>query len=70
MRATRNLTPSELRKAAAEAIIREVGVVGYVRFIQDLTSGSGDYTEERRRSLPMEASVQDVINEIRSSSST
>lgn len=41
------MTTDELRKAGLDALQRELGVVGMVRFIQLFDKGSGDYTAER-----------------------
>lgn len=43
----RNMTPEQIRNAGLEALERELGVVGMVRFLQQFEKGSGDYTKER-----------------------
>jgi hypothetical protein len=42
-----NMTQEEIRFAGLEAIFRELGPVGLIRFLQQFETGSGDYTEER-----------------------
>ncbi len=37
----------EIREAGLEALARELGPVGMVRFLQQYETGSGDYTLER-----------------------
>jgi hypothetical protein len=44
-------TDDEIRRAGLEALMRELGPVGYVRFLQQLGTGSGDYTAERAELL-------------------
>ncbi|HEX2210010.1 MAG TPA: hypothetical protein VHG93_20205 [Longimicrobium sp.] len=39
----------EIRRAGLDVLLRELGVVGMVRFIQQFDPGSGDYTAERAR---------------------
>jgi hypothetical protein len=40
------MTQEEIRIAGLEAIVREPGLVGLIRFLQQFETGSGDYTEE------------------------
>jgi len=42
-------TLKEIRRAGIEALRRELGVVGMVRFLQQFETGHGDYTAERRQ---------------------
>lgn len=39
----------EIRQAGLDVLLRELGVVGMVRFIQQFDPGSGDYTAQRAR---------------------
>ena len=39
--------PLEIQKFGIDALIRELGVVGTINFIQLYDRGSGDYTKER-----------------------
>ena len=41
------LTPNALRQKGIDALARELGVIGMVRFIQLFDPGEGDYTAER-----------------------
>lgn len=41
----------EIRRAGLEALHRELGPVGMVRFLQQFQDGSGDYTAERAELL-------------------
>lgn len=41
----------EIRRAGLEALHRELGPVGMVRFLQQFENGSGDYTAERAELL-------------------
>ena len=49
---TTSTTPplDEIRQAGLEALYRELGPVGMVRFLQQFENGSGDYTAERAES--------------------
>lgn len=51
-RDTGKMTPAEIREAAYQAIVRELGPSGLFRFIQDFTLGNGDYVKDRRGFLP------------------
>ncbi len=39
--------PGAIREKDINALMRELGVVGMVRFLQQVDSGKGDYTKER-----------------------
>lgn len=41
---------AEIRKNGYKALIDSLGVVGMLRFMQQLDVGSGDYTQERYQS--------------------
>ncbi len=45
------MTPIELRQKGYHALVKELGQVDTIRFLQDLGWGSGDYTQERQQSL-------------------
>jgi hypothetical protein len=45
------MTPTEIRQQGYEALVKSMGFVGMVRFIQQFDSGSGDYTREREQWL-------------------
>lgn len=48
---TTKMTLNEIRAKGCAALVRELGPVGYVRFIQQFYVGQGDYTKERRQWL-------------------
>jgi len=48
---TAEMTLEEIRTAGLEALERELGTVGMVRFLQLFRPGRGDYTEERHQWL-------------------
>lgn len=58
-------TISALNERATYTLIREIGVVDTIRYLNQFRSGSGDYTAERRRVFEG-MSVKDIINEIKS----
>jgi hypothetical protein len=45
------MTPVQIRQAGLEALHRELGAAGMVRFLQQFEIGKGDYTKERKRWL-------------------
>jgi hypothetical protein len=47
----RALSPNELRQVGIDALIKSLGPLGMVRFIQQFDSGRGDYTKERAELL-------------------
>lgn len=58
---TANLTPEELTRVAHEAIIREVGVSGFMRYCIANNLGSGDYTRDRDKWLPEHKSAEEFF---------
>ncbi|MCL5428652.1 MAG: hypothetical protein M1347_02460 [Chloroflexi bacterium] len=46
------LTLNEIRAVGFEALLRELGPAGTIRFLQQYESGRGDYTRDRRTWLP------------------
>ena len=60
---------SELNQRATNALIREVGVVDTIRFLNQFRSGHGDYTAERER-LFQGMAVKDIISEIKAQRKT
>ncbi|NEP24229.1 hypothetical protein [Moorena sp. SIO3I6] len=45
------MTPIELRQKGYYALVKELGQVDTIRFLQDVGWGFGDYTQERQQSL-------------------
>ena len=64
---TTSTTPplDEIRRAGLEALYRELGPVGMVRFLQQFENGSGDYTAERAELLgnPTVAEIVKALTE-------
>ena len=48
MSITTTSSPDEIHQAGLEALHRELGLVGMVRFIQQFDQGSGDYIANAR----------------------
>ncbi len=57
------MTLEQVRLTGLEALSRDLGPVGLVRFLQQFETGYGDYTTERHRWLG-ERTVQDLAQEI------
>lgn len=66
MRSVRDMTPQQLRGAAFDAILRELGPIGLARFIRENGLGYGDYTRERSRWLPQDRTARQLAAEWRS----
>lgn len=49
---TETLTLYEIRTIGFEALLRELGPAGAIRFIQQYEAGRGDYTRNRKKLLP------------------
>jgi hypothetical protein len=60
-----SMTPKEIRIAGLNALIQNLGIVGMVRFLQDIDNGYGDYTLERHTWLG-NPDVDDIASEIES----
>ncbi|HBR17575.1 MAG TPA: hypothetical protein DD725_08230 [Deltaproteobacteria bacterium] len=58
------LNPLNIRKQGVEALAKKLGPLGMVRFLQQFESGSGDYTEDRKKWLP-ESNVKSIVKEIK-----
>ena len=60
---TETLSLSEIRTIGFEALLRELGPAGAIRFIQQYETGQGDYTRDRKKLLPKK-SVREIGAEI------
>jgi hypothetical protein len=57
-------TLSEINQEAIRVLSREIGLANTIRFINQFTSGSGNYTEDRRATYA-ELSLEDLVSEIK-----
>ena len=57
------MTLEQIRLTGLEALSRELGAVGLVRFLQQYETGSGDYTAERHQWLGHHT-VRDIAQEL------
>ena len=55
---------AEITQEAIQILFREMGVVNTVRFINQYTTGYGNYTEERRE-LFENQTVADLVKQIK-----
>jgi hypothetical protein len=60
---TESMTLYQIRVVGFEALIRELGPAGAIRFIQQYETGQGDYTRNRKKSMPR-PSVREIGNEM------
>jgi hypothetical protein len=44
---TTELTPAQLRERGYAALLRELGPIDFIRFLQQFEPGQGDYTRDR-----------------------
>lgn len=55
---------AEVTQEAIRVLLREIGVVNTLRFLNQYTAGYGDYTEERHR-LFGDMTLEDIVTEIK-----
>ncbi len=60
---TETLSLYEIRTIGFEALLRELGPAGAIRFIQQYETGRGDYTRDRKKLLPKK-SIREIGGEI------
>ena len=58
------MTPQQIRIAGMEALSRELGVVGMIRFMQQFEMGRGDYSKDRHEWLD-QYTVDDIAKLVR-----
>jgi hypothetical protein len=58
------MTPEALRQAGLDALRRDLGAAGMVRFLQQFEMGQGDYTAERWQWLDPNADVDSLASAI------
>lgn len=59
-------TLNEVTRQAIEVLTKEIGVADTIRFVNQFTTGYGNYTEEREK-LFAGAELEDILGEIRES---
>ena len=64
MKAVGEMTPAQIRESAHDAIIRELGVVGLIRYLQDQSLGSGNYVQDRWNWLPKYKSADQLWSDL------
>ena len=57
------MTPNGEPEPGLDALMRELGPVGFVRFLQQFETGHGDYTREREKWLGDE-DVDELVSRI------
>ena len=60
---TKDMTDEEVRNLGLEVLRRELGLVGFIRFMRHFLRGSGDYSVERHEWLDR-LTVDDILREI------
>ncbi|MFQ3612098.1 MAG: hypothetical protein SNJ68_00105 [Cyanobacteriota bacterium] len=59
------MNTTELRQRGLDALAKELGYVGMVRFLQQFETGKGDYTKERQQWLS-DVTLEDITQAIQS----
>ena len=60
---TQPKTLEEIRRTGLDCLLRELGPVGMIRFLQQFETGKGDYTSERHAWLDS-LDVPSIIDEM------
>ena len=63
---TRNKTDQEIRLQGFRALRDELGLSGFIRFMQQFERGHGDYVEDRQQwqqSYTVETALNDMIQQ-------
>lgn len=63
MKTEEPMTLEEIREAGLKALLRELGPVGMVRFLQQFETGKGNYSVERHEWLD-KFDVDTIVQEI------
>jgi len=69
MKTEEPMTLEEIREAGLKALLRELGPVGMVRFLQQFENGYGDYSVERHQWLD-KFNIDTIIQEIQKKRNT
>lgn len=59
------MTPVEIQRAGLAVLARELGPVGFIRFVQQYELGYGDYTVERHQWLD-DLTIDEVLSLVQS----
>ena len=59
------LTNEQIREIGLEALLKELGPVGLIRFMQQFETGHGDYTRDRATWLG-EPTIEALVQQIQS----
>jgi hypothetical protein len=60
-----NLSDEQIRELGLRALLKELGQVGTIRFLQQFETGHGDYTQDRSQWLG-NLSVDELVEKIES----
>ena len=58
-----NMTLEQIRQSGLEALARELGPVGMIRFLQQFETGSGNYSLERHQWLD-QFDVETIVQQL------
>jgi hypothetical protein len=58
------MNPAEIRKLGLEVLVKTLGPVRMVRFLQQFETGVGDYTKQRARWLK-DIDIEVIVKEIK-----
>jgi predicted transcriptional regulator len=57
-------TPNEIREKGFEALLKALGPIGMLRFLEQFDTGKGDYTKERSQWLD-QMSIEDIVEDLK-----
>ncbi len=60
-----NMSLEEIKREGVRVLTKNLGIVGMIRFFQQIDKGWGDYTKERKQWLG-NPSVEEICEEIKS----
>ncbi|MBP7652291.1 hypothetical protein KA977_02645 [Candidatus Dependentiae bacterium] len=58
------LTQNEIKRQGFNALQKNLGISGFIKFIQQFDLGDGDYTKERKK-IVKKKTVVEIVKEIR-----
>lgn len=61
---TKNKTPIEIHNQGIKALAEKLGPVDMIEFLQQYSTGSGDYTRDRKNWLG-DATVEEITSKIK-----
>ena len=61
----KQMTMEEIKLTGLNVLYKKLGAVNYIKFLQQFTNGSGDFTEDRKKFVDKN-DVSSIVNRIKS----